>query len=182
MADFRFRLAAVLLLAGTAVSLHAQLPGDSEAYKARCALLASQSNAVLSGTTPAALVSATRSIRGDKFYALAVNRSQAGYHYIACTLYSLAAIAERAGNSGQHNYKAANDDLILAAAELRLAHHQHLLMAQHVKRVEMKIDAIGSTLSLNSDETGQVLDAAGTTPITLAPPDPALQRAMAPTH
>jgi hypothetical protein len=170
MGSLRASSFACILLSFAVVTAAAQLPVDNGVWRDRCNLLASQSHATLSGATPALLITATRGIPADKFYAMAVNRAQAGDHYVACTMYSLAAISARAGNGGTHDYTTANNDVILAAAELRLAHHQHLLMAQHLKRVEMKIDALGTTLSLNANESGQVIAAASTTPITLAPP------------
>jgi hypothetical protein len=170
MSSLRASSFACIVLAFATVTAAAQLPVDNGVWRDRCNLLSSQANATLSGATPAPLVNATRGISAGKFHAMAVNRAQAGDHYVACTMYSLAAISARAGNGGVHDYKTANNNVVLAAAELRLAHHQHLLMVQHLKRVEMKIDALGTTLSLNASESSDVIAAASTTPITLAPP------------
>jgi len=162
---FPLVIASLLLTAST--TLHAQLPVDSGTWKARCLLLSSNAANIQAGKTPAALVAATRGLPGADFYTMAVNRSQDGDRYVACTYYYAAAIAERAGNAGKHDYTAAYNDTVLAAAELRLAHHQHLTMTQHVKRFEMKVNASTTSLTLNSEQSQKIQDAGGTFPITL---------------
>ena len=152
----------------TPIAVHAQLPVNNDVWKTRCNVLA---NAAKQGSaTPAVFVSATRGIPGQKFYALAVDRGQAGEHYVACALYFLSAISEQHGNGGKADPKAANSDAILAGAELKLARHQHLSMTEHLKRVEMKVETLSTPLGLTSDETAAVITASTTMPLSATPP------------
>jgi len=165
-----FRVPTVVIasfLLSTAATLNAQLPVDSSVWRARCALLSSHAADIQAGKIPPALVAATRGLPGPDFYTMAVNRSQDDDHYVACTFYYAAAISERAGNSGKHDYNAAYNDTVLAAAELRLANHRHLTMTQHVKRFEMKVNASTQSLSLDAEQSQKIRDAGGTFPITL---------------
>ncbi len=155
------------LLLTAATTLQAQLPRDSGTWKARCTLLSNNAANIQAGKTPAGLVAATRGIPGQDFYTMAVDRSEAGERYVACTYFYAAAIAYRAGNGGNHDYKSSYNDTVLAAAEVRLAHHQHLTMTQHAKRIEAKAQNFGKTLTLNGDASQKVQDAGSTFPITL---------------
>lgn len=171
-----FSTAALFLALTAATSLRAQLPIDSNVWKERCTLLSNNADKIQNGTAPAVMVSATRGIPGPEFYTMAVNRAEDQDHYVACTFYYMAALAERNGNGGKRDDKIVQADAILAASELRMAQHQHLTMAQHVKRFEMKATTLASTLTLDQQQSHAVLVAGTTFPITLtADNDPLLQ-------
>jgi hypothetical protein len=161
----RLFAAAVLLAAAAA---HAQLPTDSQPWKDRCNLLASASAAIGSGHVPPMLNRVTRGVPSHGFLVLAVDRAQQGQHYVACTLYYLAAVADRAGNGGTPIPAQAFDEAIIGGSELKLAHHRHLNMTEHEKRIKFKVEELtGKPLSLTPDQTQAVIDASSTMPITM---------------
>jgi hypothetical protein len=163
-----YRMAAVALLLSAASAIHAQLPVNDQVWKDRCNLLAASSNSIQTGKLSEMFLTATRGVPSRGFLVLAVNRAQAGQHYVACTMYYLAAVAARAGNGGKPDLVAATNDAIVAHSEWKLARHHHLNMQEHMKRVEMKVEEItGQPLSLTPVETSAVLDASSTMPITL---------------
>jgi len=175
------RVASLVIVLGATAAISAQLPEDSQVWKDRCNLLAASSAAIQNGSTPASLLAATRGVTTRGFFVLAVNRAQAGDHYVACTMYYLAAIAERSGNGGaKPDPLAVTNDAIVGGSELKLAHHQHLRMKEHEVRIKLKVEEMtGQPLTLTPPETTAVLEAATTTPITLAPAvPPANQQAM----
>jgi len=174
------RIVTLVIVVSAASAASAQLPANSDVWKDRCNLLASSSNAIQSGTTPAELVAATRGVTSRGFLVLAINRAQAGQHYVACTMYYLAAISERAGNGGvKPNLIAAGNDAIVAGSELKLARGQHLRMKEHTTRIAMRMhEMTGQPLTLTPPETSAVLDAATTTPVVLTPVPPANQEAL----
>jgi len=177
------RIASLAILFGAAAAISAQLPIDTQVWKDRCNLLAASSSAIQTGATPAPLLAATRGVPARGFFILAVNRAQAGDHYVACTMYYLAAISERQGNGGfKSDPLAVTNDAIVGGSELKLAHHQHLRMKEHEVRIKLKVEEItGKPLVLTPPETSAVLDAAGTTPITVpSAAPPSSQEAMVP--
>jgi len=160
------RILSLTILLGVATAASAQLPVNSEVWKERCNLLASSSAAIQNGKMPAELAAATRGVTARGFIVLAVNRAQAGQHYVACTMYYLAAISERAGKGA--DLTAAGDDAIVAGSELKLAQGQHLRMKEHTTRIAMKMhEMTGKPLILTPPETSAVLEAATTAPVTL---------------
>jgi len=170
-ADSICRAFAAILLFAIVASLHAQLPNDNEAWKSRCNLLTSQSAIIQSGNLPAPLISATHGVPADDFFVLAVNRAQAGQHSTACTMYFLAAIAERVGNGARPDPLTAANYAIIGGSEWKLARHQHLRMKEHVTRVKLKVEEITGkeSLTLTPDQTMAALTAAGTMPLSLTP-------------
>jgi hypothetical protein len=162
---FRLLAAAVLL---TAAAAHAQLPTDSQPWKDRCNLMSSEAAAIRTGRVPTMFTSATRGVPSHSFLVLAVNRAQNGQHYLACTLYYMAAVADRAGNGSAPNAEQAFDEAIIGGSELKLAHHRHLNMTEHEKRIKFKVEEMtGAPLSLTPDQTQAAVDAASTMPLTM---------------
>jgi len=162
---------AFLLALGVSAAAHAQLPQNNEAWKTRCNLLASSANAIQNGNPPSVLVAATRGVVSHPFYVLAVDRSQADQHYVACTLFYMAAISARMGNGGQSDPSAANDDAILAGAELKDARGESLTLSEHFKRLQIKASGLsGKALTSTPAETSAVINASTTMPLTLTPP------------
>ncbi len=160
----------VLLALGIAASpsMHAQLPVNDVAWKDRCELLAASANSIQSATPPAALVSLTHGVPAHGFFVLAVDRAQAGQHFVACTMYFLAALADRAGNGGMRDPLMAANYATIGGSEDKLAHGHHLNMHEHVIRVKMKVEEMtGKPLSLTPPETSAVLDASTTMPVSL---------------
>ena len=165
------RLAALAAVLGIAASMHAQLPQNNEAWKTRCNLLASSASAIENGNPPAALVAATRGVNSHPYYVLAVDRSQADQHYVACTLYYMAAISARLGNGGKADPSAASDYLVLAGAEFKDAQGESLTMGERFARLKVKASGLsGSSLSSTPAETTAVIDASTTMPLTLNAP------------
>ena len=170
-------LAVLLVLLPFAAALHAQLPVNNDAWKTRCNLLAASSKAIEDGTTPSLLVAATHGVTGKSFYVLALNRSQANQHYVACTLYYLAAIAERSGNAGKGDPSTASDDATLASAEAKEARGDSASFYESWKRFTMKFTGLsGTTLTVTAAESAAVLSAATTMPLSLIPPPPPAPR------
>jgi len=164
----------LLSLLLSAAALHAQLPVNNDAWKTRCNLLAASAKAIEDGTAPPLLVAATHGVAGKPFYVLALNRSQANQHYVACTLYYLAAISERAGNGGKSDPSTASDDATLASAEAKEARGDSPSFYESWKRFTMKFTGLsGTTLTVTAAESSAVLNAATTMPLSLIPPPPA---------
>jgi len=120
------RTLVLLLLAGLCLHAYAQEPLDSEAWKQRCTTLSASSAAIDRGAAPPELVQTPKGIAGAKFEAVAHERGTAGQHYIACTLYFTAAIAEYAGTGGRVQPSKAHTDINLATMELKRATGQPL--------------------------------------------------------
>ena len=159
------------LLLGASTALHAQLPQNNEVWKTRCNLLAASANAIQNGNPPSVLVAATRGVSSHPYYVLAVDRSQADQHYVACTLFYMAAISARAGNGGKADPSAADDYAILAGAEVKDARGESLTMSERFKRLEIKASALsGKSLTSTPTETTAVIDASTTMPLSLTPP------------
>ena len=117
---------AALVLTLSVASARAQEPVDSDLWKARCVALNAAADAIDKGFPSAALLATTKGIPGAKFEAVAHERSVAGQHYIACTLYYTAAIAERQGNGAKIDLSKAHTDVFLAGTELKRATGQTL--------------------------------------------------------
>ena len=168
-ANLRSVLVLALLLSASA-AMRAQLPVNDLAWKDRCELLAASANAIQSATPPAALASLMHGVPARGFFVLAVDRAQAGQHFVACTMYYLAALADRAGNGGMRdpNPLMAVNYATIGGSEDKLAHGHHLNMHEHVTRVKMKVEEMtGKPLSLTPPETTAVLDASTTMPVSL---------------
>ena len=168
----RLRVAVALtILFGMVAALHAQqLPVNNDTWKTRCSVLASAAPAIVNGSTPSALVSATRGVAGRPFYVLAVNRAEAEQHYVACTMYYLAAISARTGNGGKVDADAANDYTVLAGSELKLAKGQSLSFSETFKRLQIKVSGLtGTTMTLTPNETSAAIEAATTMPLSVSP-------------
>ncbi len=162
---------AFVLVLGASAALHAQLPQNNEVWKTRCSLLAASAGAIQNGHPPAALVAATHGVNSHPYYVLAVDRSQADQHYVACALFYMAAISARMGNGGKVDPSAADDYVVLAGAELKDAHGESLTMSERFKRFQIKASALsGKSLSSTPAETSAVIDASTTMPLTLTPP------------
>jgi hypothetical protein len=160
--------AALLVVAGFASVAHAQLPVNSDVWKTRCNLLASQSAAIDAGHPPSMLVSATRGVSSHPFLVLAVNRSDAEQHYVSCAMYYMAAMAARNGNGGAKDPSAASDYSVLASAELKDATKQSLTLSERYKRLKFKASNLGG-LSSSPAETSAAIDASSTMPLSLIP-------------
>ena len=159
------------LLLGASTALHAQLPQNNDVWKTRCNLLASSASAIQNGNPPSVLVAATRGVASHPYYVLAVDRSQADQHYVACTMFYMAAISAKLGNGGKPDPSAADDYLVLAGAEVKDARGESLTMSERFKRLQIKASAItGKSLTSTPAETTAVIDASTTMPLSLTPP------------
>ena len=138
-------------------------------WKDRCNLLASFSTQIQNGQISPSLAAMTRGVPARGYFVLAVDRAQAKQHYVACTMYYLAAIADREGNGGaKPDPLTSTKYAVIGGSELKLAHGRHLNMHEHMVRVKMKMDeATGQPLTLTPPQTTAVLDASTTMPITL---------------
>jgi hypothetical protein len=163
------RIAGVAVLLGAATAASAQLPKDSEVWKDRCNLMTASATAIQNGNPPAQLVAATKGISSRGFLVMAINRGQDGDHYVACTMYYMASMAEHSGNGGaKPDPLMATNYAVVAGSEERLARHLHLHMHQHVVRMKLKVEEMtGQPMTTSPEVTQAVLDAAGTAPITL---------------
>jgi hypothetical protein len=166
------RLSTLLLLVfGLSTAMHAQLPQNNDTWKTRCNLLAASASAIQNGNAPSVLSAATRGVASRPYYVLAVNRAENDQHFVACTLYYMAAIAARQGNGGKSDPDAAADYAILAGAEWKDATGQSLTMSERMKRLKLKASGItGGSLTSTPTETSAVIAAATTMPLTLTPP------------
>lgn len=175
--SFLRRSLTLLLAAGSVTALHAQLPSDNAVWKTRCGVLTSAAPSIEKGATPAALVTATRGVAGAKFFRLAVDRSQEGQHQVACALFYLAAVADRAGNGGSTDTSAAGIASTLAAAEIKESQGQSLSFAERMAWARTKVSLV-SGAGLTSVETQAVIVASTTMPLSLNPaPSPNTQMA-----
>ncbi len=100
--SFAFRLSTLLLLVfGLPTVMHAAVAAEHDAWKTRCNLLAASASSIQNGTPPSVLSAATRGVASRPYYVLAVNRAENDQHFVACTLYYMAAIAARQGQRRQ---------------------------------------------------------------------------------
>ena len=162
--------AVLLLILGMSTALRAQLPENNDTWKTRCNLLATSATAIQNGNPPAVLLAATRGVNSHPFYVLAVDRAQADQHYVACTLFYMAAMSARAGNGGKPDLAAASDYAILAGAEVKDARGESLTFTERFKRLEVKASGLsGKSLTSTPTETSAVINASTTMPLTLKP-------------
>ena len=162
--------AVLLFVLGMSTALRAQLPENNDAWKMRCNLLAASATAIQNGNPPAVLLAATRGVNSHPYYVLAVDRAQAGQHYVACTLFYMAAMSARAGNGGKPDLAAASDYAVLAGAEAKDARGESLAFSERLKRLQIKASGLtGKPLTSTPAETSAVIDASTTMPLTLTP-------------
>jgi hypothetical protein len=150
-------LSSLLLLAARA---HAQEPVDSDAWKARCLQLSAQSDAIDKGSAPQELLQTTAGVPGAKFAAVAQERANAGQHYIACTLYFTAALAEHLGNGGKIEPGRAHTDIVLGGAEAKRAAGLPLSFKEKMDRTSGKLNPVGKN-SLTPTDLAAVYAAFG---------------------
>ena len=128
------------LLVGLCVRAHAQEPVDNDVWKSRCLMLSAQSEAIDKGSAPPELLQTTRGIPGVKFAAVGQGRANAGQHYIACTMYYTAAMAEHMGNGGKIDTGRAHTYLVLAGAEAKRAAGLPLSFKEKMDRTSGKLN------------------------------------------
>jgi hypothetical protein len=157
------RSSVLLVLAVLCLHAYAQEPLDNETWKQRCTALNASATAIDSGAAPAALLQTTKGIAGAKFAAVAHERGSAGQHYIACTLYYTAAIAEYAGTGGKVEPSKAHTFAGLAAIELKRATGQPLTFKEKMGNTSHDMKAITGG-SLTPADIGLVFGAFGEDP------------------
>jgi hypothetical protein len=161
------RTTLLLVLPCIALRAYAQDPMDNAAWKSRCTALAANSKAIEEGTAPPALLQTTKGIAGTKFAAVAHERGNAGQHYIACTLYYTAAIAEYQGTDGKVDPSKAHSFAEEAAIELKRATGQPLTFKEKMSRTSRDMKSLAGG-SLTPEEIGAVFGAFADNP----PPAP----------
>jgi hypothetical protein len=157
------RTTLLLLLSGMALRAFAQEPTDNDLWKSRCSALAASAKAIDDGSAPPALLETTKGVAGAKFAAVAQERGDAGQHYIACTLYYTAAIAEYQGSGGKVEPSKAHTFVALAAIELKRATGQPLTFKEKMGHTSHDVKAIASG-SLTPADIGDVFGAFSSTP------------------
>ena len=160
----RFLAALVLLFSAAATAAHAQMPQDNEVWKARCKMLNGLAATIDAGNTPPVLAAATHGLPSIQFAEFGFDRSRATEHNVACTMFYMAAIAERAGNI-TNNPKTAHNLIVVAQSEYALAHGRKVTALQHVKRGEEEAKQVGAK-HMDSAQSEAVLQATSTFPIT----------------
>jgi hypothetical protein len=160
-------LPSLVVLAASTTALHAQYPTDNAAWKARCTLLAASDDAIENGTVPAAFIPRIKSIPALHFTTFAFDRSRTNEHYVACTLFYMAAIGERIGSGGvPASQSTARDRAILAQAEIHLAHKESVTMVQHLKRATAEAGQVIAP-ALTAPQLEAVIAAADTLPLSI---------------
>jgi hypothetical protein len=137
------RILALSLLSVLAARVYAQEPVDNDTWKSRCLQLSSQSDAIDKGSAPPELLQTTHGVAGSKFAAVASERGNAGQHYIACTLYFTAALAEHQGNGGKVEPGRAHTDIVLGGAEAKRAAGLPLSFKEKMDRASGKLNPAG---------------------------------------
>jgi len=161
-----------LLVVGTFVRVAgAQMPTDNDAWKARCTALSASATAIDHGSAPPELLQTTRAISGDKFAAVAHERSGAGQHYIACTLYYTAAMAYHMGNGGKIDVSKGHTEVVLAGAEMKQATGQPLTFGEKMDRTTGKLP-LKKTAQLTPADVSAVFAAFGEGPGAPGQPPP----------
>jgi len=161
-----------LLVVGTFVRVAgAQMPTDNDAWKARCTALSASATAIDHGSAPPELLQTTRGISGDKFAAVAHERSGAGQHYIACTLYYTAAMAYHMGNGGKIDVSKGHTEVVLAGAEMKQATGQPLTFGEKMDRTTGKLP-LKKTAQLTPADVSAVFAAFGEGPGAPGQPPP----------
>ena len=119
------------------------------------------------GKAPATLVTATHSLPSIQFATFGFDRSRATNHNVACAMFFMAAIAERAGNgTGGGNPRTAHNLLVVAQSEVMLAQGHKPTMKQHVKRGEEEAKQV-SAKPLTGEESAAIINAVGTLPLKM---------------
>ncbi|MES2392980.1 MAG: hypothetical protein V4555_15145 [Acidobacteriota bacterium] len=134
-------MAMVALLAVGAMRLAAQEPMDDPGWQQRCSTLDASMMAIDKGAAPPELLATTAGIPGEKFAAIARERSAASQHWVACTLFFTAAMAERQGNGGKVNTARAHSDVVLGFGEMKLGQGKSLGFAAKMMRAEESVMA-----------------------------------------
>jgi hypothetical protein len=170
MKTFFGPLLALSLLIVLAASARAQEPVDSDVWKARCLALNAAAAAIDKGFPSQALLDTTKGIPGSKFAAVAHERSLAGQHYIACTMYYTAAIAERQGNGGKIDLSKTHADVFLGAVELKKSTGQALTFKEKMEGTSDKVTGSTKAGTLSPVETAMVFGAFSGAPVDAAKP------------
>jgi hypothetical protein len=155
-----------------ASSMHAQEPLDSDAWKSRCLALNSAAESIDKGSATPELLSTTKAIAGAKFAAVAHERAGAGQHYIACTLYYTAAMAERMGNGGKIDPAKSHSDVILGGIELKHATGEALTFKEKMEATSGKVTGSVKNNQLSPVEVAAVFAAFSDAPTDVAKPPP----------
>ena len=165
MNSLKVSLPLALLLA-SAPSMHAQMPNDNQTWKARCETLAAVQATIDAGAMTPKLVATTHGIPGSDFTMLALDRAHGEQHAVACTLFYMAAIAERNGNGGHGvDSLAAENRAILAHAEFLKLHNQPVPMSASLRLTGVEARHL-LVPTPNEDQVRAVLTAATTMPLT----------------
>jgi len=160
------------LLFGLVVALcgraYAQMPSDDDTWKARCNALSANTAAIDKGSAAQNLLQTTHGIAGEKFEAVAHERAGAGQHYIACTLYYTAAMAQHMGNGGKIDAGRAHTDVVLAGAELKRATGVSLSFSERMDTTGSKMPSVKKTPPLTPADVNAVFGAFnGTGPVAV---------------
>lgn len=167
-----------LLFAPLAVRAHAQLPVDSDTWKARCLYLNTNAAAIDKGSATPELLAITHGITADKFAAVAHERSNAGQHYIACTLYYAAAMADHMGNGGKINPGRAHGFINSGDIEEKRASGQSLPFKEKMDSAGKKVGGSMKSSNISPVDVAAVF-AAFSDPADVAAP-PAAPKALPP--
>jgi hypothetical protein len=172
-----FRLTAVVRAVGfgfaigvASVSMVAQEPADDPGWQQRCSTLDASMMAIDKGSAPAELLAMTTGVAGEKFAAVARERSAAGQHYVACTLFFTAAMAERQGNNGKVSTARAHSDVVLGFAEMKLGQGKSLGFAEKMMRTEEKVMALADPAITPADLMAVLAPFGGAPPVGMPGP------------
>jgi hypothetical protein len=148
------------LLACLSIRAYAQEPTDSDVWKSRCLALNARADDIDKGSAPPELLQTTHGVPGAKFAAVGYERGNAGQHYIACTMYYTAALAEHMGNGGKIDPSRAHTDIILGGAEAKRAAGLPLTFKEKMDRASGKFNPVGKS-ALTPGDLGAVYAAFG---------------------
>jgi len=149
-------LSLLFLMVSTA---RAQEQTDSDVWRSRCVALNAAADSIDKGFPPQALLGTTKGIAGAKFAAVAHERGLAGQHYIACTLYYTAAMAERLGNDGKIDLSKAHSYVFLGGIELKRSTGQSLSFKEKTELTSGKVTGSSKAGTLSPVETAAVFAA-----------------------
>ena len=94
------------------------------------------------------------------FAAVGAERANAGQHYIACTMYFTAALAEHMGNGGKIDPGRGHTDIVLGGAEAKRASGIPLSFREKMDRTSTKLNPVGKN-SLTPQDLAAVYAALG---------------------
>jgi hypothetical protein len=151
---------------------HAQEPVDSDAWKSRCLALNTAAESIDKGSATPELLATTKGIAGAKFAAVAHERAGAGQHYIACTLYYTAAMAERMGNGGKIDPAKSHSDVFFGGIELKHATGEALTFKEKMEATSGKVTGSVKSSQLSPVEVAAVFAAFSDAPTDVAKPPP----------